>query len=564
VGNIVLVKFIREEKGASMKRVAMAAAFVTVASQMVTAQAVHANVTARRANDFVETVGVATHFAINGGARQYGTQPATILQKIKNLGVRYYRGYWQNSYRDYGLKGMAFVDTRNASGQLDANDINNSLNRYTGYERDLLAIEGPNEYDLTGRANWAPELRDYMLSLKNAVRARTSLNGIPILGPSLITPDNFAALGNLSDRSDLANAHAYSGHMHPESYWFNLPSNGLFIDSWKNKGAASHPGQPMWVTETGYNEMSEDAKAKYTPRHYMWYFMRGIQRTMTYEMVSPTDPSDNWGLLRADLSETPAYTSLKNTMTILQDNNATFASGTLQYSVSGDTTNLQQCLLQKGNGTYYLVLWQAAISWNRDTKTDTPAPSRSVTLNLSTRIGTARTYLPKSSASATNTYTNPTSISLSVPDHILIVELSPSTTSNAPIGKRIALRAKANNRIVCADNYGSLPLAANRDSVGPWESFDVFDGGSGTICLKAVANGKFVAADNYGNSPLIAKASSIGSWEKFYWLSNSDGTISLRAAVNNKIVCADNYGSNPRIANRDGIGDWEKFNFSTQ
>ncbi len=38
---------------------------------------------------------------------------------------------------------------------------------------------------------------------------------------------------------------------------------------------------------------------------------------------------------------------------------------------------------------------------------------------------------------------------------------------------RVALRAAANGKIVCADNAGDNPLIANRDAVGQWEEFDV-------------------------------------------------------------------------------------------
>lgn len=39
--------------------------------------------------------------------------------------------------------------------------------------------------------------------------------------------------------------------------------------------------------------------------------------------------------------------------------------------------------------------------------------------------------------------------------------------------KTIALRARANGKLVCAEGDGSQPLIANRDSVGEWEMFDV-------------------------------------------------------------------------------------------
>ena len=38
-------------------------------------------------------------------------------------------------------------------------------------------------------------------------------------------------------------------------------------------------------------------------------------------------------------------------------------------------------------------------------------------------------------------------------------------------GGNIALQSHANNRYVCAEDAGNSPLIANRDAIGPWETF---------------------------------------------------------------------------------------------
>jgi hypothetical protein len=54
--------------------------------------------------------------------------------------------------------------------------------------------------------------------------------------------------------------------------------------------------------------------------------------------------------------------------------------------------------------------------------------------------------------------------------------------------RRIALRALANGRLVCADLNlgGEFPLAANRDAIGPWETFEVIelDEGNGSVVVE--------------------------------------------------------------------------------
>lgn len=123
----------------------------------------------------------------------------------------------------------------------------------------------------------------------------------------------------------------------------------------------------------------------------------------------------------------------------------------------------------------------------------------------------------------------------------------------------VALRARANDRYVSADNAGSSPLIANRTGVGTWETFDLVDLGNGDVALRARANDRFVCADNAGASPLIANRTSAGSWETFRRVNNADGTVSLRARANDRYVSAENGGASPLIASRTSIGAWESF-----
>jgi hypothetical protein len=129
-------------------------------------------------------------------------------------------------------------------------------------------------------------------------------------------------------------------------------------------------------------------------------------------------------------------------------------------------------------------------------------------------------------------------------------------------GSQISLKAHANGKYVTAEDGGSSPLIANRDSVGYWETFDEVDLGNGNVALNAHADNKYVTAENGGSSPLIANRDTVGQWETFQLVHNSDGSISLKAAANGKYVTADNAGSSPLIANRDTIGQWEEFDLN--
>lgn len=119
------------------------------------------------------------------------------------------------------------------------------------------------------------------------------------------------------------------------------------------------------------------------------------------------------------------------------------------------------------------------------------------------------------------------------------------------------LLAQANNRYVSAPANG--PLIANATSAGATERFDLVDLGGGNVALRSRANNLYVCAENAGAEPLIANRTAAGAWETFARIDNGDGTISLRATVNNKYVVAENGGAAALVANRDAIGPWEKF-----
>ena len=89
-------------------------------------------------------------------------------------------------------------------------------------------------------------------------------------------------------------------------------------------------------------------------------------------------------------------------------------------------------LLQKRDGTFFLVLWQAVPSYDvpEDFKTGgvgeiLDPPAASVVLSLNEPVEHVRTYLPLNSTQPTETHDSPTEVTLEVPDHLSIVEIKP-------------------------------------------------------------------------------------------------------------------------------------------
>ncbi len=80
----------------------------------------------------------------------------------------------------------------------------------------------------------------------------------------------------------------------------------------------------------------------------------------------------NFGLLRNDGSEKPAYKALKNLLNLLKDPGSSFTPGSLDYVLGGDTENVRHTLLQKADGKFYLILWQEVSGYNVDSKKGLP------------------------------------------------------------------------------------------------------------------------------------------------------------------------------------------------
>jgi hypothetical protein len=88
------------------------------------------------------------------------------------------------------------------------------------------------------------------------------------------------------------------------------------------------------------------------------------------------------------------------------------------------------------------------------------------------------------------------------------------------------------------DNNGLL--LANRAAVGPWEQFDVFNSSGGAVSptsgaqtlfnasLRARFNNRVVCAENNGTGSLIANRTAVNAWEKFtVTIGGWTGTVAL-------------------------------------
>ena len=194
-----------------------------------------------------------------------------------------------------------------------------------------------------------------------------------------------------------------------------------------------------WSTETGYHNdvshdmgVSEQVAGKYIPRLLLESFNRNITRSYLYEFINESQGGDqgSYGLVRYDGSAKPAFTAIKNMISLLKEPGANFTPGSLNYTLSGNTSGVDSTLLQKSNKEFYLILWQEARSWNNDSKKEIPVGNRQIKINLETRINRAQVYVPKDSGSPILTHNAPSGgrlqdLTVSVPDHPIVIKLVP-------------------------------------------------------------------------------------------------------------------------------------------
>jgi hypothetical protein len=465
-----------------------------IASTIPSAQA--APVTAQRADAFIDSICVNTHFTYLN--TPYGSQYNTTKQKLAELGVRHIReGGTGTSYaaklKELAALGIKTTYVMNPLNGVAPNSsywvegkyyqINDLIKNHIGTNV-IDAVEIANEIDLnyskfywhkgdTDKLNntstsplyWVNYIRSLTKDTWNAIKSDPATAGIKVIGPSLGGSYDYgrkSPLGDLSNVVDWGNFHPYPFGGNPYNdpfaygtldkyYWYgNFPS--IQIDEYPldfDVLGVPYGKKPMSATETGYfttntsRGISEKVHGRYMPRVFLEFFRKGIVRTCSYEFLDEwnqsTNPEANFGLLRSNMSAKPAYTALKNVIARLQDpgeSAKTFTPEALDYTLivtppSGynRTQYVHSLLLQKTNGSFYLVLWHE-ISNSDNSVTPTrivDPPTMPTKVNLNTPISSASIFTLDDAGNKTEAdivISNKT-ISVGVTDKVMILKLTP-------------------------------------------------------------------------------------------------------------------------------------------
>ena len=408
---------------------------------LAAATAPAATVQAKPADAFVDSLGVNTHYGNGIFTGQNAYADRRVDAKLGALGIRHIRDH------SYNNEALGFVDNLYATYGVRANLILGETTRSPAQLVDLLkahpayeAIEGLNEPDFAGNrsyngltdnssANQYPATRAFQNDLYAAVRAEPQLAGVKVLSPAMgravrsqyLIPINF----------DVAALHTYAWGSPLTSA--REPSAG--VDQRINETAALRGNKPLWATESGYynqlpsntRSVPEHVSGKYTPRLFAEFFNRGIGRTYLYELADqgpdPLAREQNFGLLRFDTTEKPAYTAMKNLIDLLEEPGASFAPASLSYTLTAPSS-VHHTLLQKSDGTFFMLLWNEVLSYDSVNKIDLNVNDVAVTLAFQQGRFDVREFEPNVSPAALATHPDVTSLNLGVPDQMLVLELT--------------------------------------------------------------------------------------------------------------------------------------------
>jgi len=380
------------------------------------------------ADSFVDTLGVTTHFGYPDSS--YATLRDTIaLPALSELGVRHIReSATPQTPLSLTQSGLGLLLVCRGSALLETVEVAKA------FGATLEAIEGPSDTDYRpetfsyGGQAFPEGTRAYQNDLFAAFSGEPALAHIPIVLPTVYAAANAEVLGALESGTH-CNVHSRE----PLGATPGEDADRLIEESRRSCGDV----RPMMATSVSYSSLetqagavSELTAAKYLMRSALAYFSRGVERFYVYELMNEQpDPAGalpdlHRGLLRADGTRKPAFTALANLIAQLSDPGAPFQATPLTYGLEGQVAGLQQLLLQKRDGTFHLLLWQEVASWDPASQQALYVPEVNVELRLGKLVSMVEVFRPLESASAVSSFASVDRVSVTVPDHPIVVRVA--------------------------------------------------------------------------------------------------------------------------------------------
>jgi hypothetical protein len=421
-------------------------------------------VAARRATDFLDSIGA------NSAISRRGESLVKTIECARYLGLRWFRSGYENDLPVADLIELhRQTGARVSWGLLSGGSDLDRLTR-TGKELAragaLLAFEGPNEPNNWGIAyqgktggrseSWQP-VAALQRDLYRAVHDDPALRRYPVWGISevgaqvdnvglqfLTVPKDSGAEVSAGTRyADFANVHNYVYHPNSPGLEDNKtwnaadPTSACKVDglygnhglTWGRhfRGYSERDLRtlPRVTTETGCTidgPVTEEVHALNLLSLYLDQFKRGWSHTAVYLLRDRSDEAGNqrFGFYGPDYRPRKAARYLHNLTAILADRRPIGRVGKLAYAIPNLPATVHDLLLQKGDGTFALVVWSELVRGTNRVEVRFDAPP-----------ATARVYDPTVGTAPLETQRNPASISLALTDHPVVIELPPARRPGA-------------------------------------------------------------------------------------------------------------------------------------
>jgi hypothetical protein len=450
-------------------------------------------VAAKSAEKFESSVGVNTKISADNSVY---SNAAALVHELQLLGITNVRDGTQPSsalaiYLALAKAGIHFdlieANPTFANGQVNgAADVARAHRIEAAVPGSVVALEGVNEYTSTTAYLHGASSHDNLkwgvsdaAQLQAAAKADPLFANITLVAPSAI---QLASLPRFGSYVSATNAHVYG------------PTGGQlanYITADIAYAKASDSGKPVYITETGiasYGYTStwggtadERNQAIIDANAILDGFAGGAAMTYLYELrddpTASAGQEQYYGLFRVDGSEKPAGIAVGDIMRILADSGTGGVTPTgLSYSISGLPSTARSMLLEKSNGIFELVLWNANATVYNGASDVTPRTSN-VTVSLALAASTVHVYDPVKSATAFRTLTNASTIKVGLAADPVIIEVGPATGApKAPYvsdvvasGSKSVItgHADAGSKVAVSDN-GVAVGTATADSIGKW------------------------------------------------------------------------------------------------
>jgi hypothetical protein len=417
-------------------------------------------------NDFLNSIGVVTTFPDRG-------QPLTrTIEMLRYCGFRWVRAGIEGlsdkgpttiqTYLDLNRETGVRLSWGLVSGGTDVKKLVET-GKVLAEAGALLAFEGnnePNNFGVTyqgekggGREPSWMAVAKLQRDLYAAVKSDPALAKYPVWSISesgaqrdnvglqflTIPPGAQTLMPDGTKYADYANVHNYVYHPHSPRPADNKtwdaadPTaaskvDGLFGNfgvTWARRFRGYTQEQlntlPRVTTETGTNiegPVTEEIHGLNLMNLYLAQFKRGYAHTSVYLLRDRTDEGGNqsFGFYQADYSPRKAAIYLHNLTTILADKGTITAPGQLDFAILTQPKTVHELLLQRGDGTFQLVVWDERLSGQDH-----------VTIHFGVTHASVKIYDPTTGVAPIQTLANVISLELTLSDHPIVIAILPSS-----------------------------------------------------------------------------------------------------------------------------------------